>query len=248
MAHNNDAFYDAVIAAGGGAQQAWVLSQNAGTYASFATAVATIATAVDLQIPAIVGGPSLSQIALLTAITQNVFAARFTILSTTTTLAAFADVAKAIAAIYNAVSPSLTNSLVIYGLYPQGRAAVMTALNADPATPVLVQTLTGLAPSKKYNLTLGARAVIQNAVTPSSSGSLDLLVDLYVTTDVAAVATCSLQNTPITDTNRLPLALATTILSVAPSAGGFTLSVTRPAGVNCLARGLWWTAAAEELV
>src|SRR5512137_1333233 len=98
MAHNNDAFYDAVVAgAGGGAQHGWLILSTPASYTPFANNIDILATAVDLQIPTIAGGPSLSQINLLQSITQSVLTARFPV---PVAPATYIDIAKAIAAVY----------------------------------------------------------------------------------------------------------------------------------------------------
>lgn len=110
---NNDAFYDAVVAGAGGSIQGWVVDQVPGDYALFANAVAAIATTVDLQIPAIPGGPNPSQVNLLTSITQNVLAGRFPV---DATLALYVNVGKSIAAIYTAMAPKLIGASATVGV------------------------------------------------------------------------------------------------------------------------------------
>jgi hypothetical protein len=105
---NNVAFYDAVVAGAGGSIQGWVVDQTPADYALFANAVAAIATTVDLQIPAIPGGPNVSQVNLLMCITQNVLAGRF---PQDATLALYVNLGKSIAAIYAQVSPKLLGAV-----------------------------------------------------------------------------------------------------------------------------------------
>jgi hypothetical protein len=116
MAFNNDAFYDAVVAgAGGGAQHGWLVLSTPASYTPFATNIDILATAVDLQIPTIAGGPSISQINLLQSITQSVLTARFPV---PVAPATYIDIAKAIAAVYTELEKLLTNQPTVasYGV------------------------------------------------------------------------------------------------------------------------------------
>lgn len=110
---NNNAFIDAIIAgAGGGAQTAWLSSSSAGTYATFKNAILEIATAVDGLIPAILPGPSLSQINLMESITAAVLSGRFPQNATPGT---YADIAQKIVVLYNTLASSLNNVPNVYG-------------------------------------------------------------------------------------------------------------------------------------
>jgi len=116
MAFNNDAFYDAVVAgAGGGAQHGWLVLSTPASYTPFATNIDILATAVDLQIPAIAGEPSISQINLLQSITQSILTARFPV---PVAPATYIDIAKAIAAVYVELEKLLTNQPTVasYGV------------------------------------------------------------------------------------------------------------------------------------
>jgi hypothetical protein len=116
MAHNNDALYDAVVAgAGGGAQHGWLVLTTPASYTPFATNIDVLATAVDLQIPTIAGGASISQINLLQSITHSVLTARYPV---ATVPATYVDIAKAIAAVYIELEKLLTNQPTVasYGV------------------------------------------------------------------------------------------------------------------------------------
>jgi hypothetical protein len=120
-------------------------------------------------------------------------------------------------------------------------------LPTDASTPVLPVVISGLTANRKYNATLGFRTVLWQGGTEANSGSMDTVLDLYLTTDGAAVATVVLQTVPFADVSRLLPALAGATMTVAPSVGGFTISATRPAGVNCDARAKWWVVQFEDI-
>jgi hypothetical protein len=116
MAHNNDALYDAVVAgAGGGAQHGWLILSTPASYTPFANNIDILATAVDLQIPVIAGGASISQINLLQSITHSVLTARYPV---PVAPATYIDIAKAIAAVYTELEKLLTNQPTVasYGV------------------------------------------------------------------------------------------------------------------------------------
>jgi hypothetical protein len=116
MAHNNDALYDAVVAgAGGGAQHGWLVLSTPASYTPFATNIDVLATAVDLQIPTIAGGASISQINLLQSITHSVLTARYPV---PVAPATYIDIGKAIAAVYTELEKLLTNQPTVasYGV------------------------------------------------------------------------------------------------------------------------------------
>jgi hypothetical protein len=124
---NNDALYDAVMAgAGGAAQRGWLIATNAGAYVTFAADVDILAVAVDLQIPPIAGGPSISQINLLQSITEAVLSARYPI---TNIPATYIDIAKAIAALYNALTPFLKNKPTIIQNILAGTGITVSIVN-----------------------------------------------------------------------------------------------------------------------
>jgi hypothetical protein len=77
MPLNNPDLFNAVIAGiGGSSQQAWLTDPNAVDYLAFANGVAAVASAVDTQIPSIVGGPSAAQKQVLQSIASGVFGNR----------------------------------------------------------------------------------------------------------------------------------------------------------------------------
>lgn len=138
---NNVALYDAVVAGAGGSIQAWPVDQVAGDYALFANAVAAIATTVDLQIPPIVGGPSVSQVNLLNSITQNVLAGRFAV---DATLALYVNLGKSISTIFASVSPKLLGAggsigkvTSLYFVDPLNASATATVRNGTMASPYI---------------------------------------------------------------------------------------------------------------
>jgi hypothetical protein len=65
---NNEALYDAAIAGATGTQDRWLTSSDSSAYDSLSAAIENLAAAVDAAIPAIEGGPSVSEIKLLQSI------------------------------------------------------------------------------------------------------------------------------------------------------------------------------------
>jgi len=143
--------------------------------------------------------------------------------------------------------PGCTTVGTIVSVFRGGQTAADVNLGADASTAVLPVVISALAASSKFNATLGFRSVIWQGGTEANSGSMDCVVDLYITTDGAAVATVVLQTLPFAETSRLPIALAGATMTVAPSAGGFTISATRPAGINCDCRAKWWVVQFEDI-
>ena len=135
---NNNALYDAAVAgAGGAAQRGWLISTNAGDYVTFAADVNVLAAAIDLQIAPIVAGPSISQINLLQSITEAVLSARYPIANVPAT---YVDISKAIATLFNALSPLLTNNPTIITNILAGSGITVAIVNG-------VATISGLGPS-----------------------------------------------------------------------------------------------------
>jgi hypothetical protein len=135
----------------------------------------------------------------------------------------------------------------VVSIFKGGQTAADVNLPNNASTPVLVQVLAGLGASKKYNATLGFRVVMWQGGTEANSGSMDCVVDLYITTDGGSVATVVFQTALTIEVSRLPAALAGATMTAAASAGGFTISATRPAGVNCDCRAKWWVVEFEDI-
>jgi len=129
--------------------------------------------------------------------------------------------------------------------YVLSAAGAEVALATNDATPLLVQTIAGLLPSRKYLATIGVRVSIWQEGTEANCGEADCRQVVYITTDASAVATVTLQGTPYFDA-QLAAALATTAFTLVASTGGFTISATRPAGVACAAEAQWWLAAKAD--
>lgn len=241
---NNPEIYNAVLCGIGGSTQALDPTFSAaGNYTAFGTSADAIATAVDALIPIYAQGPTVGQVTLISQIASGLEFNRFM----TAGKYDAAKIATSIVSLYNALTPLLTNTSSIYSLFLQGKSTANTVLAADPFAAILVQVLTGFGSSKFFNVTIGYRAVIWETADKSNSGSVDGLVDLYITTDAFGVATCVLQTTPSSDVTRLPTGLAGAGVTIAPSAGGFTISAQRKAGLACTAFGYWWIASKTEL-
>ena len=138
------------------------------------------------------------------------------------------------------VGGSITN-------FDNGHTVVDVALPTNASTSVLPVVLPGLGASKKYTATLGCRVVMYTDADHTVAGSIDLVIDVNIATDGSSVATSTLTGTPSPDTSRLPAGLAGATATVAASAGGFTISATRPTGVACHAKARWWTNTFEDL-
>lgn len=124
---NNNALYDAAIAgAGGAAQRGWLIATNAGAYVTFAADVTTLAAAIDLQIAPIAAGPSISQINLLQSITEAVLSARYPIANIP---ANYVDISRAIATLFNALSPLLFNNPTIITNILAGSGITVSIVN-----------------------------------------------------------------------------------------------------------------------
>jgi hypothetical protein len=135
---NNDALYDAAVAgAGGAAQCGWLVATNAGTYVDFVVDVDILAVAIDLQIAPIAAGPSISQINLLQSITEAVLSARFPIANIPAT---YVDLGKAIAALFNALSPMLTNNPAIIKNILAGSNITVSIVNRIATVSLIVPT------------------------------------------------------------------------------------------------------------
>jgi hypothetical protein len=132
-------------------------------------------------------------------------------------------------------------------IYNGGQNSADVTLNTDASMAVLAVVITGLNINSFYTCTLGFRCVIWQSGTRANSGSMDCVVDLYITTDGAGVATVVVQTTPLIDTSRLLTALIASTMIVDPSVGGFTISATRPIGVTCITRAKWWVVAFEDI-
>lgn len=135
---NNDALYDAAVAgAGGAAQRGWLVATNAGTYVDFVVDVDILAVAIDLQIAPIATGPSVSQINLLQSITEAVLSARFPIANIPSS---YIDIGRAIAALFNALSPLLTNSPTIIKNILAGTNITVSIVNTVATISMIVPT------------------------------------------------------------------------------------------------------------
>lgn len=176
MAFNNNALYDAVVAgAGGGAQHGWLILSTPASYTPFATNIDILATAVDLQIPPIAGGASLSQINLLESITHSVLTARYPV---ATIPATYIDIAKAIAAVYTELETLLTNSSgSLSGGIQTIDFPITTAVIQDSITPIPANAIV-------YSCTV-------QIVTPFTAGS-SIIVGRVGALDLLQLATDNL--------------------------------------------------------
>lgn len=119
MANNPVLFNAALCGASGGAQERWLLSTSAASYAQFAAAATAFATAVDAAI-AVQASVSGAQSQLLQSLCQGVLSTR---LPQSVNASDYTAIAQAIAALYAALATTLTPGN-IEGFLPRGTGAV----------------------------------------------------------------------------------------------------------------------------
>jgi hypothetical protein len=119
MANNPVLFNAALCGASGGAQERWLLSTSAASYAQFAAAATAFATAVDAAI-AVQTSVSSAQSQLLQSLCQGVLSTR---LPQSVNASDYTAIAQAIAALYAALATALTPGN-IDGFLPRGTGAV----------------------------------------------------------------------------------------------------------------------------
>lgn len=131
-------------------------------------------------------------------------------------------------------------------LFGGGNTAAV-ALGLDASSPVLAQTLSGLGNSKVYVARFGIRVTIWKDATKAHCGNMDCTIDAHIATNGAGVATVTFATTPYFDASLLIAGLAGAAATVAASAGGFTVSATRVAGVACSAVAAWWCVTMRDI-
>jgi limonene-1,2-epoxide hydrolase len=135
------------------------------------------------------------------------------------------------------------DSIQLPKIQPNGSTASDVVINTDASTTLLAVSLAsaGLAISKIYQAVVSIRAVIWETALPSLLGSIDLDLDLTVSTNTAGVVFCSFGaiNPDVSRLVGTPLAGAT--ITAIASTNGFTIKITRPAAVACTARCSWTT-------
>ncbi len=99
-------------------------------------------------------------------------------------------------------------------------------LQAFPATLVK-----NLAPSKIYQVELQFQVGLYTDASHAVNGAVDFTIQASIATDAAAVATVTFNTVPVPNISYLPVGLGGASATVASSAGGFTVSAQRPAGV-----------------
>jgi hypothetical protein len=142
------------------------------------------------------------------------------------------------AAQVTATATSIAAAAVTAGAELSRGEGIEVALDGNEAHALLAVTLTGLAASSKYVGSVSVNVSIWQEGAEANCGEADCCQTIYVVTDGAGVATCTVIGTPFFDT-QLAAALSTTAFALAASAGGFTVSATRPAGVACAAVARW---------
>jgi len=143
--------------------------------------------------------------------------------------------------------------------FDNGHTTSDQALTLDTSTPLAASlwtgyqagdagvVLRGLTASKIYLCIIGTRVFVYTDADHTVGGAIDIVVGMSITTDVNALATCTLSGTPIPDTSNLPISIAGASATITTSAGGFTISATRKSGTACHARGKWWVNTFEDV-
>ena len=98
-----------------------------------------------------------------------------------------------------------------------------------------IKGLPALQPSSFYGLVLGIR-VWQQRDDTHRSGPIELEAGVSISTDVANVATYSLNQVPTSDVGKLPAVLAGATAAISDAGGVLTVSATRSPGVAGHAR------------
>jgi uncharacterized membrane protein (DUF441 family) len=96
-----------------------------------------LAVAIDLQIAPIAAGPSISQINLLQSITEAVLSARCPIANIPAT---YVDIGKAIAALFNALTPLLNNNPTLITNILAGTNITVSILNQIATVTLITPT------------------------------------------------------------------------------------------------------------
>ena len=120
------------------------------------------------------------------------------------------------------------------------RSSVNVDLTTNNPTAVLAVVLSGLAISSKFMGLLSCRIGMYTAADHAVNGMIDITVSVGVVTDGAGVATCTLQTVPVADVSLVPAAMVGATATVGVTAGGFTVTATRPADTECYAFGEAW--------
>jgi hypothetical protein len=135
--------------------------------------------------------------------------------------------------------PGVTQGTSGLDFWHGGQTNADVPLGADAFVDVLSKTITGLAASSRYSVTLDARVRVWTTATPSQNGSLSCVVDLDITTDGASVATVTPTQPPSIDPSRLATAIQDTDMTITAIAGGFKIQAKRQFGVAMSARARW---------
>jgi len=117
---------------------------------------------------------------------------------------------------------------------------------AFPATTLDCAAL-GLVSGHVYSATMGWRVRQWRDGPPPAAGCVEFVEDVIIAV-VLGVATITFNRTPMPDCRGLGgTALAAGTAAIVASAGGFTVSATRGAAVNCHANWRMWCAHYEDI-
>ena len=122
-----------------------------------------------------------------------------------------------------------------------------TTLSSDSATTVLTKSLGTLATSAHYVATIGFRATLWQTSDVTVCGTINETVDVSIATDGSGAASVTVLGTQDPDTTRLPTGLSGATAGLIAATGGFSVQVTRPAGLACTARARAWASRLERL-
>lgn len=120
MPINNQGLYDAVIAGVGGSTQNFDPHSPGTSYVAYSNAGETLASLVDASIPAIPGGPSVSQMTLMQAIVSGLSFNRYLGSLSSGAAPNYPAVAVTVSNLYNAMKGGLTNPTFAGATGPTG--------------------------------------------------------------------------------------------------------------------------------
>jgi len=125
--------------------------------------------------------------------------------------------------------------------FRNGGSSVNLAVGAGLTVAFPAYVIPDLAHAvKTYCATFGFRCGMYNDALHTNNGEMDFQVGMSIVTDIAGVATVTLDTVPVPNVSYLPAALAGATFTVAPTAGGFTVSVTAPGALACHAWYDFW--------
>lgn len=124
------------------------------------------------------------------------------------------------------INPETTN-------FPNFKSNTDIALDTDAAHTFPPTIIRGLLPNKHYQVELLFSVIIYKDSDHTINGAVDFTIQGNISTNNSSVATLTLNTIPIPNISYLPIGLGGAKAAVTTSAGGFTISATRPSGIAC---------------